>query len=919
MRKTRSITIGISILAGILVLSIILGIMGNAKVETREVNLEKNPGTIYVGSGPGNDSTTIQGGINLAGDGATVFIWSGTYYENVVIDKTINLIGEDRETTIIDCGGTGDVVYISADWVNVSGFGVRNGYHGISQGWYSNNTIANCNVYNNSIGIYFHHSLDSRITNCIIYNNSYDGIHLAGPPANCTVTYCDIVENGIYGIYIHYCNSTKSELSNYVYHNNFINNTYQANDSCSNYWDNGYPSGGNYWSDFDEPSEGAYDNNTDGIVDTPYAIPGGSNVDNYPFISPSGWKEVGFTSHALIYINGNDDFAVQASSEGWAGNGTAENPYIIENYDINASSATGIYIQNTNVPFIIRNCTVRDGKSNWYNGICFCNTTNGKINNATSYNNWFGIDLIYSSNNTITNCTVYNNSYGIWLHYSSNNQITNCNVYNHSYGIRLDPFSNNTQITSCQVYNNYYGIELDYSSNSKFRNNILENNAYNFGVFDWVDIPSYYQDIDTSNTINGKPIYYIVEQNGLVFNETMNIGYLALISCSNIVVENLTLKDNLQGLLLVNTSYSIVTNCAVYNNSWDGIHLLYSSNNNITKCTVYNNPCGIRLYYSLNNEIHYNNIYGNRGRGIYNYNTESQYVVNATYNWWGDVSGPGYAGPGSGDNVTANVLYNPWFINPLDFTPPVVESTYPSDATIDVLVDADIIITFSKPMNTLTIPGNIIIEPEIEIQNYIWSNENKTLTLIFASELSSYTQYIITINTNVTDGVTDSDGVVHSLENMKEPYQFSFRTKDATPPEITNVQANPSAQEVYGYVNITAFVSDNAMVNLVYVNIIYPNGTLFGNFSMTGIGLDANKNGTYYYNTTYSAVGTYSYHIWAVDTSGNANKSSEYIFTITKIEVVPPVNWLLYIGLLAGVITLIVALVVIARLRKKSQ
>lgn len=40
-----------------------------------------------------------------------------------------------------------------------------------------------------------------------------------------------------------------------------------------------------------------------------------------------------------------------------------------------------------------------------------------------------------------------------------------------------------------------------------------------------------------------------------------------------------------------------------------------------------------------------------------------EYVVNATYNWWDAVSGPYHflTNPtGTGDNVSANVLYHPW-------------------------------------------------------------------------------------------------------------------------------------------------------------------------------------------------------------------------------------------------------------------
>ncbi|MCJ7570581.1 MAG: hypothetical protein MUO82_01710, partial [Candidatus Thermoplasmatota archaeon] len=52
---------------------------------------------------------TIQEGINNATAGDTVFVYNGTYYENVVVNKTISLVGEDKNGTIIDGSGGGDV------------------------------------------------------------------------------------------------------------------------------------------------------------------------------------------------------------------------------------------------------------------------------------------------------------------------------------------------------------------------------------------------------------------------------------------------------------------------------------------------------------------------------------------------------------------------------------------------------------------------------------------------------------------------------------------------------------------------------------------------------------------------------------------------------------------------------------------
>ncbi len=101
---------------------------------------------------------------------------------------------------------------------------------------------------------------------------------------------------------------------------------------------------------------------------------------------------------------------------------------------------------------------------------------------------------------------------------------------------------------------------------------------------------------------------------------------------------------------------------------------------------------------------------------------------------------------------------------------------------------------------------------------------------------------------------------------------------DFEPPEISNVQASPSPQESGGYVNITCSVTDNVEVNVVKVNIQGPSGFTPVNATM--------NEGSYYYNSTYTLVGTYYYFIWANDTSDNGNKSDTYSFEIQ--DTTPP-------------------------------
>jgi len=76
-----------------------------------------------------------------------------------------------------------------------------------------------------------------------------------------------------------------------IYHNNFIDNELHIflQDSNVSRWDNGYPSGGNYWSDLTAHDwcRGKYQNETgsDGIVDVSYKIDE-TNIDHYPLSAP---------------------------------------------------------------------------------------------------------------------------------------------------------------------------------------------------------------------------------------------------------------------------------------------------------------------------------------------------------------------------------------------------------------------------------------------------------------------------------------------------------------------------------------------------------------------------------------------------------------------------------------------------------
>jgi parallel beta-helix repeat protein len=77
-----------------------------------------------------------------------------------------------------------------------------------------------------------------------------------------------------------------SSSNNMFFHNNFINNTQQvSSDGSPNTWDNGYPSGGNYWSDYRTAYPNATEVDSSGIWNTSYVIDS-NNIDRYPLMGP---------------------------------------------------------------------------------------------------------------------------------------------------------------------------------------------------------------------------------------------------------------------------------------------------------------------------------------------------------------------------------------------------------------------------------------------------------------------------------------------------------------------------------------------------------------------------------------------------------------------------------------------------------
>lgn len=162
----------------------------------------------------------VQNGINAASVGDTVFVFNGTYLENIVVNKTINLIGEDKENTIIDGNGSGNVVNISADNVTIGGFTIQNAGSDYEIDWGGGPGVG-LYVFADS-GVYVL-SDNNHIHGNIIRDNPYHGIHIHDY-SDYNVISNNIVTNtpSITGIFLQFSSN------NVIYNNTIVNNSHHG-------------------------------------------------------------------------------------------------------------------------------------------------------------------------------------------------------------------------------------------------------------------------------------------------------------------------------------------------------------------------------------------------------------------------------------------------------------------------------------------------------------------------------------------------------------------------------------------------------------------------------------------------------------------------------------------------------------------
>lgn len=538
----------------------------------------------------------------------------------------------------------------------------------------NNTTIKDCNItssgnvtYTPNPGIWID-STNNTITGSTITSNIGSGVKLS--KGHNTVTHNDIVDNGYsgygtsgisvwggdnqlitnntvrnntdYGIYIWGSDS--------LIYNNIFNNTqnYYFVFSYSNTWNTtnttgtniigGNRLGGNawFWPNGTGYSQECSDTNGDSFCDSPLVL-NANNTDYLPLaltgidsippsvsiISPQNTTYLAST----IYINVT---ATDAS-------GISEVKAQVDGVNLTLNHENGYYVNNKSLAdgdhWIRIFAEDTAGNTNSDEIVNFSTTTAVSDCTVISYPGYYHLtDNI--SNSSSPRCVIINSSdvvfdgngfyidgvdslysYGVYVGEDSLTNVTvkNITATDWTYGIYYENTQNGL-IENNYLQSNRYGLYLDNSASNTLRNNQMSENIYNFDV-DADSSAGFYNNIDTTNLVGGKSIYYLFGVSDFVIDSSSNAGLVYCINSHNITVKDSTFSHNKKGIYFLNTTDSRVENNVFTDNDY-GVYLNNSTQNLVENNTAQENEVGIKLLQNCSENTITRNNCSNNGVGI---------------------------------------------------------------------------------------------------------------------------------------------------------------------------------------------------------------------------------------------------------------------------------------------------------------
>lgn len=333
-----------------------------------------------------------------------------------------------------------------------------------------------------------------------------------------------------------------------------------------------------------------------------------------------------FIEHEPIVIPNNYNL----STSGFPGSGTKNDPYRIENYEIDGTT-TCINIQDTTLHIKICDCVLRFSYPTGYyvNGIYLQNVTNVVISNCTIIESRTAIAVYNSVNCSIEESTIREVENGIiildysqgisiignsiWTEYSSidvqhSNYITmKFNTINSDYSYGITCYQTDFGIIADNTVTRSYiggtGVYLRYSDSTTFANNSIDDNyLYGLSLFDvnsgiyhnnclgngvsFSDYNLISSSLDFSNNlVHNKPLGFLYGLNSIDLNAN-EYGQLILIMSQNISISN-GVFDKVVTPININYCFNCsISNIVCTNSITKCIILTCSDNCSIIDCSI---------------------------------------------------------------------------------------------------------------------------------------------------------------------------------------------------------------------------------------------------------------------------------------------------------------------------------------------
>jgi parallel beta-helix repeat protein len=381
--------------------------------------------------------------------------------------------------------------------------------------------------------------------------------------------------------------------------------------------------------------------------------------------------------HPPIIIDNLGELIAESSG----GDGSPGNPYSINGFEINGSMAGAcVYVGNVSAYFVISDCLLYGPDINWPdcvdNIIYFNNARNGTVKNNTIFSGLGtnGIMLQNSWDNNIDLNNISGDGVGLYLQNSHRNRVTNNLIINVTSILSYDSpenqvinntismadmdcvhfgHSNDTIFNDNQILNREHGLVIYESENFTISYNTfsnitgpaifssssldikMDNNTMiGTGILVLGETKEHWakQSIKVTNTVNGKPIRYMHDDDNITVPG--GAGQIIIANCSDIAIDNQNVSGGWAGASIGFSSRIDVTNTTSNNNQVSGIYCYFSNNVSIENSTLMGNIYGIDTDRSNDARVFNNaisgNTYGISGGGCVGFQSAGNNISNNT-------------------------------------------------------------------------------------------------------------------------------------------------------------------------------------------------------------------------------------------------------------------------------------------------